>query len=149
MGHALTLRVRDWRCVAQLVDGAPLSAEVTLDLGSLEVVRGDGGVKPLSDSDKRKVLSSAAKALGDGAARFTTTSVEGEWTLSGELALHGVTRPQVVEVSVVSEGSDLRITGTASVRQTDHGITPYSQLMGALQVGDLVRVLVEVVVPQP
>jgi len=33
------------------------------------------------------------------------------------------------------------------VRQTDFGITPYSQAMGSLRVGDLVQVLVDV--PQP
>ena len=149
MGHALTLRVRRWQCVAQVEGGTPLSADVTMDLGSLEVVRGDGGVKPLSDGDKRKVLAGAAKALGGGSARFTSTSVEGSWRLVGELTMHAVRRPQVVDVTVAEEGPALRITGTASVRQTDHGITPASQLMGALQVGDVVQVLVEVVVPAP
>jgi polyisoprenoid-binding protein YceI len=149
MGHALTLRVRSWQCVAEVDGGTPLSADVTMDLASLEVVRGDGGVKPLSDSDKRKVLAGAAKALGAGTARFTSTSVEGSWRLVGQLALHGVTRPQVVDVTVVDEGSSVRIRGAAWVRQTDHGITPTSQLMGALQVGDVVQVLVEVVVPAP
>lgn len=149
MGHALTLRVRNWQCVADLEGGTPVSVATTIDLGSLEVVRGEGGVKPLSDADKRKVLASAATTLGDGLARFTTTSIEGAWHLSGELTLHGVTRPQVVEVTVVEAGADLRITGLAAVRQTAHGITPHSQLMGALQVGDVVQVLVDVVVPQP
>jgi polyisoprenoid-binding protein YceI len=147
MGHSLTLRVRSWQCVAQVDGGTPLSADVTMDLGSLEVVRGDGGVKPLSDADKRKVLAGAAKALGSGAAHFASTSVEGGWRLVGQLTLHSVTRPQVVDVTVADEGATLRITGTTSVRQTDHGITPASQLMGALQVGDVVQVLVEVLVP--
>jgi polyisoprenoid-binding protein YceI len=149
MGHALTLRVKDWQCVAQLEGGAPVSVTATIDLGSLEVVAGEGGVKPLSEADKRKVLAGAAKTLGDGQARFTATTIEGTFRLTGQLSLHGVTRPHVVDVTVVEAGADLRITGRTSVRQTDHRITPISQLMGALQVGDVVQVLVEVVVPQP
>jgi polyisoprenoid-binding protein YceI len=150
LGHALTLVVHDWQCVAQVTDGKPVSAEVVLQLASLEVLRGEGGAKPLSAGDKKKVLSSAAKTIGSPSeARFVTTAVAPGWELAGELSLHGVTRPQVVHVTVAQEGTELRITGTATVRQTDHAITPYSQMLGALQVGDEIRVLVEVVVPAP
>ena len=149
LGHDLTLRVNDWQCVATVESGTPTGATVTMDLGSLEVLRGDGGVKPLSSGDKRKVLEGAAKTIGDGRATFATTSVAPEWVLSGELTLHGVTRPHAVEVLVVDLGDQLRITGRTSVRQTDFGITPYSQAMGSLRVGDVVQVLVELTVPQP
>jgi polyisoprenoid-binding protein YceI len=150
LGHDLTLVVHEWQCTAQVTDGAPVSAEVVMQLSSLEVLRGDGGAKPLSAGDKKKVLASAAKTIGSPSeARFVTTSVAEGWELTGELSLHGVTRPQVVHVSVTPEGSDLRITGTTRVRQTDHGITPYSQMLGALQVGDEIEVLVDVVVPAP
>lgn len=149
MGHALTLRISDWRCTVQLEGGTPESADLTVDLGSLEVVRGDGGVKPLSEADKRKVLTNAAATLGPGPARFTTTTIEGRWRLTGELTLHGVTRPQVVQVGVEEQGDELRLVATATVRQTDHGIRPYSQLMGALQVADVVDVRADLVVPRP
>ena len=149
MGHDLTLRVNDWQCVAQVASGTPVSATVTMDLSSLEVLRGEGGLKPLSSGDKRKVLEGAAKTLGDRSARFVTTSIAPEWVLSGELTLHGATRPHAVEVIVVDEDEQLRITGRTSVRQTDFGITPYAQAMGSLRVGDVVQVLVEVVVPRP
>lgn len=149
MGHALTLRVRDWQCVAQVEAGTPLGVDVRIDLGSLEVLRGEGGVKPLSEADKHKILAASAKALGAGEARFRAVSITDAWRLSGELTLHGVTRPHLVDVTVAEAGTNLRITGRTAVRQTDHRITPVSQLMGALQVGDVVQVLVEVVVPQP
>ena len=149
MGHDLTLRVNDWQAVAQLESGTPVSATVTMDLASLEVLHGEGGLKPLSSGDKRKVLESAAKTLGDGRATFATTSIAPEWVLSGNLTLHGVTRPHAVEVLVVDDGDRLRIAARTSVRQTDFGITPYSQAMGSLRVGDVVQVLVELTVPQP
>ena len=144
MGHDLTLRVASWECVVQVDGGTPTGVTVTMDLGSLEVVRGEGGLKPLSEGDKRKVLAGAAKTLGDGRATFVTTDVTTDpasdvtptWTLTGALTLHGVTRPQVVEVT----GRGELWTATASVRQTDFGITPYTQAMGALRVGDVVLV---------
>ena len=140
MGHDLTLRVTDWQCVVEVADGTPTSVTVTMDLGALEVVHGEGGVKPLSAGDKRKILEGAAKTLGDGRATFATTSLEPSWTLTGSLVLHGVTRPCRVEVT----GGDDRWSARTSVRQTDFGITPYSQAMGALRVGDVVEVQVAV-----
>ena len=143
MGHDLTLRVEVWECVVQLDGGTPTSATVTMDLRTLSVLRGEGGLKPLSEGDRRKILEGAARTLGDGGASFVTTGITGEWVLTGELTLHGVTRPHVVEV-VARDG---RLQARTSVRQTDFGITPYSQAMGSLRVGDLVQVLVDV--PQP
>jgi polyisoprenoid-binding protein YceI len=138
LGHDLTLRVTDWQCVVQVEGGTPTGVRVTMDLGALEVLHGEGGVKPLTAGDKRKIVEGAAKTLGDGRAVFTTTSIEPSWTLAGSLVLHGVTRPCRVEVT----GADDRWVARTSVRQTDFGITPYSQAMGSLRVGDVVEVLV-------
>jgi hypothetical protein len=140
MGHDLTLRLRDWQCVAEVAEGTPLGARFSMDLRSLEVLRGEGGLKPLSEGDKRKILEVAAKTLGDGRTVFTTTRVEPGWRLIGELTLHGVTRPHAVDVRV-AQG---RITARTVVRQTDYGITPSSQAMGSLRVGDDVQVLLDV-----
>jgi hypothetical protein len=149
LGHDLTFRVRTWQCVALVDQGVPVRVEASIDLATLEVLRGDGGLKPLTDGDKRRVLSNARKTIGPNSARFLATEASGGWTLRGQLDLHGVARSQVVQVSVTEEGPELRIEGRASVRQSSHGITPYSQMMGTLQVGDLVEVHVEVRVPRP
>lgn len=153
MGHALTLRARTWKCVALVDQGAPVKVEATIDLTTLEVVRGDGGLKPLTEGDKRRVLANARRTIGTSSARYTSTTSTGSWeqggTLQGELELRGLVRPQHVVVSLTDEGEALLIVGRTSVRQSDHGITPYSQMMGALQVGDVVEVQVEVRVPRP
>jgi len=147
MGHDLTFRIRDWECVTQLEDRTPVSVELTLHLASLEVLRGDGGMKPLTEGDKKKVLAGASKTLGNGPSRFTASKVTGRYMLHGLLDLHGVQRAQVVRVAVAEVGDAVRITGSARVRQSQHGIVPYTQMMGALHVADDVDVLVEVVVP--
>ena len=55
---------------------------------------------------------------------FKSTGVEpasqGQWTLHGNLTLHGQTRPVTVHVTL-KEG---RYTGEATVKQTDFGIRP-------------------------
>ena len=45
---------------------------------------------------------------------------EGQWTLRGNLTLHGQTRPVTVHVTL----KDGRYTGEATVKQTDFGIKP-------------------------
>src|SRR5690348_7499009 len=87
MGHDLTFRVRDWECVTQLEDGTPVSVALTLHLASLEVLRGDGGMKPLTEGDKKKVLAGASKTLGNGPSRFTASKVTGKYMLHGLLDL--------------------------------------------------------------
>ena len=64
IGHALTFRVRVWQCVALVDAGAPVRVEATLDLATLEVLHGEGGLKPLTEGDKRRVLSNARKTIG-------------------------------------------------------------------------------------
>jgi polyisoprenoid-binding protein YceI len=55
---------------------------------------------------------------------FKSTGAEstgqGQWTLRGNLTLHGQTQPVTVQVTL----KDGRYTGEAAVKQTDFGITP-------------------------
>lgn len=139
LGHALTLRVEDWSCTTTFDGQAPTAVTLTAQLPSLSVVKGSGGVKPLSDKDKRTILTSAGKTLGaqtNPTLSFTSTSIDGTSAVHGTVDLHGTTRPIDVTVSVQGD----QVQATTTIRQTDFGITPYSQMLGALQVGDDVEV---------
>ena len=63
MGHRLTIAMRGWRATVQWSDDEPVSAELNVDVNSLEVVRGDGGLTPLSGPEKILVRSNALRSL--------------------------------------------------------------------------------------
>ncbi len=144
-GHDLTLEVTRWSATVTVpgddVAGAEVSAE--LQLSSLAVLDGTGGAKPLSDKDRRDILNTAGKILGGGTARFTSSRIipaASGGAIEGTLTLNGTTRP--ARLQVVSRGPG-QYQGTATVRQTDHGITPYTGFFGALKLKDEVGVEVE------
>lgn len=146
MGHRLTIVMRSWRATVDLDGDEPIAVEVTVDLDSLDVLAGEGGMTPLSGAEKTLVRNNALKSLQ--AKRFPqeifrSSSIErGEdsWRLAGTLDLSGQSREQTVVVHVVGDDADLRITGEALVRHSDHRIKQFSMLMGAMKVADEVRV---------
>jgi len=144
-GHDLTIEVTRWSATVTVPGDGVAAAEVAaeLDLGSLAVLEGTGGAKPLSDKDRRDILNTAGKILGRGTARFTSTRIipaASGGAIEGTLTLGGTTRP--ARLQVVSRGPG-QYRGTATVRQTDHGITPYTGFFGALKLKDEVTVEVE------
>jgi len=64
MGHRLTLAMRQWRATTRWDANEPVAAELAVEVGSLEVVRGEGGVTPLSTPEKILVRSNALRSLG-------------------------------------------------------------------------------------
>ena len=143
-GHDLTIEITRWSALVT-VPGGDAAAAVTaeLDLGSLAVLEGTGGAKPLSDKDRRDILNTAGKILGRGTASFASTGVisaASGGAVEGTLTVNGTTRP--ARLQLVSRGTG-RYQGTATVRQTDYGITPYSGFFGALKLKDEVTVEVE------
>jgi polyisoprenoid-binding protein YceI len=151
VGHDLTIEITRWSARVTVPgggnDGGVTAATLTadLDLGSLAVREGTGGAKPLTDRDRRDILNTASKILGAAAtASFASTrvipSADGG-AIEGTLALHGTSRP--VRLQVISPAPG-RYRGTAQVRQSDFGITPYSGFFGALKLRDEVTVEFEV-----
>jgi hypothetical protein len=147
-GHDLTLEITRWsaRVTVPGDDGGVAAAAISaeLDLSSLAVREGTGGAKPLSDKDRRDIENTAGKILGDGAATFASTRVIPSGSASGSggaiegtLTFHGRSQPVRLEVASPAPG---RYRGTATVRQTDFGITPYSGFFGALKLRDEVGV---------
>jgi polyisoprenoid-binding protein YceI len=65
--------------------------------------------------------------------------------LNGQLALHGVTRPQQVPATLALTGDMLRAFGEFPLRQTDYNIKPVSAVGGGLKVKDEVKFTFDIV----
>ncbi len=156
VGHDLTLRVATWSATATLDETGGVSGiRLVAALPSLQVVRGDGGVKPVSEKDKETILSNAGETLKSADHPEVVFEAQGlamsagQQALVGELSLAGVTRPQSVDVVVDRSGSVTRVQARAEVVQSDYGIKPYSGMLGALRVRDMVEVRADVSLAAP
>ncbi|NOT58833.1 MAG: YceI family protein [Acidobacteria bacterium] len=58
------------------------------------------------------------------------------FTLTGTLAFRGVTRQVSFPVTATFGKDAITATGSAKINQTDFGITPYADALGAIKVGD-------------
>jgi polyisoprenoid-binding protein YceI len=153
-GHDLTIEVRVWSGELTVGDeGTPTELSVKLDLTSLVVIAGTGGVKPLTDRDRREIAVTARKVLGvdrHPEATFTASAFEpgadGGGFIQGTLTLGGISRPLRLHVSSTGDNS---FRATASVRQSEFGIKPYTAFLGALKVSDAVGVEVDVNLAEP
>jgi polyisoprenoid-binding protein YceI len=146
MGHRLTIAMKRWQAEVSWTGGQPVAAELAVETDSLQVIRGDGGVKGLSAPEKALARSNALKALGASRfpdIRFTTNAVErtGDgYRLSGKLQIHGKSRTHVIDLRTEDLGDSWRMSAQTTVRQSDYGVKPYSLLMGSVRVADDVTV---------
>ena len=146
MGHRLTIAMRSWQATVQWSGDDPVEVAVTVDLESLDVIRGEGGVTPLSGAEKKLVRANATKSLRTGKfphARFRSTAIERDTDvirLIGTLELNGRAGEQTVDIRVGDDADSWRISGAAVVAHTDFGIKQYSMMMGAMKVADEVEV---------
>ena len=153
-GHDLTIEVGRWSGVLSLNDDLSLaSLDARIDLNSLIVREGTGGLKPLTDRDRREIAVTARKTLGvdrHPEATFTAADfkpdADGGGVITGTLTLAGAARPLRLQVSKTGPG---RYHATGSVVQTQHGIKPYSGFFGALKVRDAVDVDVDIDISEP
>ena len=149
-GHDLTIEVTRWSAQVQVpaeenggLAAATLSAE--LDLGSLEVREGIGGVKPLTDGDRREIKKTMSGILGDATATFASSRIipsgASGGAIEGTATLNGKTQPARLQLTSPGPG---RYRGTATLAQTGFGIKPYVGFFGALKLRDEVAVEFEV-----
>lgn len=148
-GHDLVIEATEWngRVIVNPGDPAQSSVSVEVDVGSLEVRAGTGGVKPLSDSDraeiKRNIREKILHTTQHPTITFRSASVDGTQdalTVDGELAIMGTSHPVTVRGSV---GNDGRLRAIATVQQSHWGIKPYSAFFGALKLADDVAIEVD------
>jgi polyisoprenoid-binding protein YceI len=148
-GHDLTIEAPRWAGEVVLAnDLTPVSLTAKVDVSALAVLEGSGGIRPLTDRDKREIAVTARKVLSADRhpeLTFTATTFEvgpdgASGTIAGTLSLAGRSGPQRLQVSQTAPG---QYRATTTVRQTDFGIKPYSGFLGALKVSDAVDVEVE------
>ncbi|MGH9121115.1 MAG: YceI family protein [Acidimicrobiales bacterium] len=153
LGHNLVLQASRWSGTANIDSANPSASSVTLNVepGSLEVMEGSGGMKPLSDKDrndiKKNIFEKVLNTSRHPQITFQSTSVSGydpQYSVQGNLTIMGSTQPVTVAISA---GSDGTVTGDATVVQSRHGIKPFSAMLGALKVKDAVDMHIEVHLP--
>ncbi len=120
-------------------------------MNSLVVRQGTGGVKPLTDRDRREIAVTARRLLGvdrQPEATFTASGFEpgrnGGGVVRGTLSLNGTSQPLALDVS---KTGDAAYHASGSVRQSAFGIKPYTAFLGVLRVSDVVRIAVDVQLP--
>ena len=80
--------------------------------------------------------------------RFTSVSVSDirrtgnarDFTLHGDLALHGVTKRVAFPVRVTLDPDEVKATGEARLKQSDFAMTPFEKGLGLIKIGDEVKV---------
>jgi polyisoprenoid-binding protein YceI len=149
VAHDLELSVT--RFSLDLDPSAPsLTAE--FDPSSLRVLAtvhdGKHDPKGLSDSDKEKIAAQIQKDVLESdqhrkisfVSRTLVRRPDGGYSITGELTLHGKTRPLSVETRL--EGA--RQVAEIPLNQLDYGIVPFKAMMGTLKVKPEVRVRISV-----
>ena len=142
-GHDLLIEVGSWEGTLEVGDQGPVSLKLGADSGSMQVIKGTGGVMALTEEDKaeiKKTLENEVLPAGRiefESSRITSTKDEGRFSVSGELTMNGNRHPLGFELSVGDGG----ITARATVTQSEWGIKPYSGLFGTLKVRDEIEVV--------
>ncbi len=145
-GHDLVIEVMSWSATIEAgEDSSDTQLSLSADSRSLRVVQGTGGMMPLGDGDKDNIRQTIDEDVLKGTAiEFRSTSVQpgadGELKVGGQLELAGKTVPVSFTLQSDSPG---RLTGSATLTQSDWGIKPYSALFGALKVADELRVEID------
>ncbi len=111
----------------------------------MQVREGKGGVQALGDDDKEGIRQTILEEVLQGSAiefrSSTVTTSDGSGTLevAGDLELYGRHHP--IGFALQLDGD--RLTGSATLKQTDWGRKPYSALFGTLKVADEVRIEID------
>ena len=146
MGHRLSIAMNAWRATVGWAHGEPAELQLTVEVASLEVVSGEGGVTPLSGPEKRLARTNALKVLDAKRypqIRFETADIamsRDRYRLTGTFDIHGKQRECVVDLAVEDLGDAWRMSCQAEVRHSEFGLKPYSMLMGSMKVAEIVTV---------
>lgn len=150
IAHDLLIEVTDFNVQLNIPEAGIASASVHVEAkaDSLKVfcAMKDGQQQP--DTLKEKDLSDIEEATSKDVLhpakypdiKFRSTSIqekENGCHITGDLALHGVTRPIEFDALITPEK---RIQGKVTLQQKDFGIKPYKALLGTLKVKNEVNV---------
>ena len=142
-GHDLEIEVQKWKAHLELGDES--SASLSADSTSFKVIAATGGVAPFGAEERQAVPQTVNEEVLKGTAiEFQSSRVEADRgghsvAIEGELELVGVRRPVRF---TINSGFDGRLSGSATLTQSEWGIEPYTALFGTLKVAD--EVVIEI-----
>ncbi|MCW1960206.1 MAG: YceI family protein [Mycobacterium sp.] len=142
MGHRLTMAMQSWRASLDWKGGVPTHAELAVDVDSLEVIKGEGGVTPLGGPEKGIARNNALKSLDAKKfpqIRFSSDEIAktgSGYRMTGTVEIHGTSRPQVVDLNVEQTGDTWKLATQVRITQTDFGVKLISLFMGSMKVAD-------------
>jgi polyisoprenoid-binding protein YceI len=145
-GHNLLIEVERWGATAQFAEDLAQSVlELTADSTSFKVLEGTGGMKSLGADDKEGIAQTINQEVLKGTPiSFKSTAVrpDGDNALhvTGDLELVNGVNLIAFDLAVSDDG---RVTGRATVTQTQWGMKPYSAMFGTLKVNDEVTVEID------
>jgi polyisoprenoid-binding protein YceI len=141
LAHDLILSPSQWSGTMNVDADNPAasSASLSIDARSIQILEAVGGMKSLSDKDRRDIGKNIdEKVLDTGkfpTLTFESTSVSGSepnFNVAGNMTIKGTSRPVNVALSV--NGS--QVAARTSISQKDFGIKPFSAMMGAIKLRD-------------
>jgi polyisoprenoid-binding protein YceI len=153
LGHSPTFAIRDFAGEASFDPAVPAAASLGLRIraDSLELI------DDIKSKDRREMESTMNQSVLESAKYpeivFASTSVssntlgEGRYqvNVSGDLCLHGVTRPLRVPAQLTVLGDMFRAAGEISLSQTSFGIQPVSVAGGTLKLKDELKFTFDIV----
>jgi polyisoprenoid-binding protein YceI len=145
-GHNLLIEVERWGGTAQFAeDPAESLLELNADSTSFKVVEGSGGMKSLDADDKAAIAQTINQEVLKGTPiTFKSTRVRADGDaglhVTGDLELVNGVNVIAFDLTVTDDG---RVTASATVKQSEWGMKPYSALFGALKVMDEVGVEID------
>jgi polyisoprenoid-binding protein YceI len=143
-GHDHTIAIRDFTGTVAFTYGpvTPASLQFTVKADSLAVT------DKVSESDRNKIQTTMRNDVLDVNSypeiTFASTNVsatrieEGKYQtrITGDLTLHGTTRPLTINAIVTFYETRLEAEGQFALRQTEYGIRPVSVAGGTIKVKD-------------
>ncbi|MBJ7338225.1 YceI family protein [Mycolicibacterium sp.] len=142
LGHELTIAMNTWEAEVSWAENEPIAVELTVEVSSLEVLKGEGGVKGLSGPEKALARSNALGALDlkhHPTIRFQSSDIEKTddgYRLTGSLEIHGTVKPWTIDLHTEDLGDTWHVSCESVIRQTEFGVKPYSLFMGSVKVAD-------------
>lgn len=149
-GHEHDVEASGYEGTVSMDPKAPESAKLTLKFPSkgLKVV---AAKEPEGDAPKVQAAMEGAECLDVAkypTVEFKSTKVAGaagKMTLTGELTLHGVTKPVSFPVEVKADDKQVTATGKATIKQTDFGMKPPSAAGGTVKAKDEIEMTFKIV----
>ncbi|MGH9078408.1 MAG: YceI family protein [Acidimicrobiales bacterium] len=141
LAHDLVLSPSRWSGSVNVDADNPAasSANLSVDARSIEILEATGGIKGLSDKDRRDIAKNIdEKVLQTGKypeLTFESTQVSGaepNFSVAGRMTIAGSTQPVTLALSV----SGTQVAAKTTISQKQFGIKPFSAMLGAIKLRD-------------